>query len=199
MSLGYTSPRPSTPPFFSSSSNDSNDSNDSTDSNTCSTLTVHSLAAINCLDSLHNFYEHEQAWVYRTRAAMELALVQGPIEVNPTYSSMPSSSSSSSENPANNGFTAVKTEANEDDLGATGAATKRHHSTRWHRRKNGMGLRLEGLSPHNNLRRQKQSRGPEPGTQLLEQFGELVDARMESCRRITRLVRESSRAVPEDW
>ena len=66
-------------------------------------------------------------------------------------------------------------------------------ASRWLRRKNQMRLHLSGIST--NKRRPRPARAPptEPAARLLEMFAELVDARMESCVRMEKLVRESGR------
>ena len=47
--------------------------------------------------------------------------------------------------------------------------------------------------PRHRRRRPAKAPASEPAAQLLEMFAELVDARMESCVRMERLVRESGR------
>ena len=68
----------------------------------------------------------------------------------------------------------------------------RSQSSRWMRRKNNMRLKLDGIAQ----RKRRPSRAPptEPGAQLLEMFSELMDARMESCQRVQRMVRSANRA-----
>jgi hypothetical protein len=87
-------------------------------------------------------------------------------------------------------------------------------NTRWMRRKNSMRLqlKLDGISPaaRGRSRRRRGAPAPAPaapdmhaqeeplmpgehGARLLQQFGDLMDARMESCQRVTRLVQEAGR------
>ena len=54
-------------------------------------------------------------------------------------------------------------------------------------------LKLSGISSSHGGVPKRQARAPpsEPGARLLEMFAELVDSRMESCERISRLVQQS--------
>jgi hypothetical protein len=63
-------------------------------------------------------------------------------------------------------------------------------------RKQSFKLKLEGIGPHGLHRRQRRMQrdaSAEAGTRLLELFGQLMEARMESCHRVNRLVREANR------
>ncbi|KAH9999309.1 hypothetical protein BJV77DRAFT_1058366 [Russula vinacea] len=73
---------------------------------------------------------------------------------------------------------------------------KAHAKSRWLQRKQSFKLRLEGIGPHSLHRRQRRMQrdaSAEAGTRLLELFGQLMEARMESCHRVNRLVREANR------
>ena len=52
---------------------------------------------------------------------------------------------------------------------------------------------IDGISVERRKRRPHRAAQTEPGARLLEMFSELVDARMESCQRISRMVRDASR------
>lgn len=80
-------------------------------------------------------------------------------------------------------------------LRATNAAQA--PSSRWLKRKKSFKLHLGPLAPQRPTRPRRHTHmgGPEPGARLLELFGELLDARMESCIRVTRLVRDSNRSM----
>ena len=80
------------------------------------------------------------------------------------------------------------------------SAADQQQASRWLRRKNRMRLHLSGISTNNPNRRRRPARAPpsEPAARLLEMFAELVDARMESCVRMERLVRESGRVVTRE-
>lgn len=82
-------------------------------------------------------------------------------------------------------------------LRATAAA--RAHASRWSKRKQSFKLHLGTLSAHSPTRPRMHADGPEPSAQLLGLFGDLLDARMESCLRITRLVRDSNRSMLHTW
>ncbi|KZT19268.1 hypothetical protein NEOLEDRAFT_1142282 [Neolentinus lepideus HHB14362 ss-1] len=163
--------------------------------------------AIHLLDSLQAFYHRERTWVLHTRAELEEKLIDGPDAPtisDPTSiaSDAPSSAYSSAESYGSNESTPpqlitvdmIKTEPVDSQL-----PTKDHHTrhSRWMRRKNSYKLKLEGIGHKSRRRfvRSARDRGmSEPGAQLLEMFGDLVDARMESCQRITRLIRSANRA-----
>ncbi|KZT12762.1 uncharacterized protein LAESUDRAFT_689564 [Laetiporus sulphureus 93-53] len=168
--------------------------------------------AVVLLDSLTAFYQQERYWIHHTRAALEVAIAKGSDARTITYAagspaeSSDGSSVSSSEGPSS---PAASTSSVVDDPAPMGAAPvkseshdvplapKSKRSTRWNRRKNMMKLKLEGISPHARRRRPHRASPAEPGARLLEMFSQLVDARMESCQRVSRLVRESHR-TPAD-
>jgi hypothetical protein len=78
------------------------------------------------------------------------------------------------------------------ELSSSEHSEHQQHASRWLRRKNQMRLHISGISTH---KRRRPARAPptEPAARLLEMFAELVDARMESCVRMEKLVRESGR------
>lgn len=175
------------------------------------------------LDSLTSFYQQEQYWVHHTRAALELAVTKGIDGVDPqplTGSSLSNSHSPLSPAASEASCSAVRVKAepgsennalaspassayNSPTLASSELALSSHstslqhqqHTSRWLRRKNQMRLHLSGISTSNPDRRRRPAKAPpsEPAAHLLEMFAELVDARMESCARMERLVRESGR------
>ena len=81
-------------------------------------------------------------------------------------------------------------------LRATNAAQA--PSSKWLKRKKSFKLHLGPLQPA-RPRRHTHIAVPEPSARLLELFGDLLESRMESCLRVTRLVRESNRAMLHNW
>lgn len=146
-----------------------------------------SQSAVNLLDSLTAFYQQERYWVHHTRASLELALVKG-IDAPPSSNMISSSAASSPEDQA----ASARPPSLNIKAEPTSAADAR--KALWMRRKqaNGLNLKLDGLS-HSRRRRPHRAPPTEPGARLLEMFSELVDARMESCQRISRMVRDASR------
>ncbi|KAI0081831.1 hypothetical protein K474DRAFT_1656237 [Panus rudis PR-1116 ss-1] len=144
-------------------------------------------SAANLLDSLTSFYQQERYWVHHTRAALELALTKG-IDAPPQYAinTPPDSPTSSPE--SSDSLPIIKADP-DAPLPPSDAAIRKSLLMR---RKAGIKLRLEGLAHTHKRRRPHRAPPNEPGPRLLEMFSELVDARMESCQRISRLVRESS-------
>ncbi|KAL5527413.1 hypothetical protein ACEPAG_6204 [Sanghuangporus baumii] len=84
-------------------------------------------------------------------------------------------------------------------LRATNAAQA--PSSKWLKRKKSFKLHLGPLKQQNPVRprRHTHTGAPEPSARLLELFGDLLEARMESCLRISRLVRESNRSMLHTW
>ncbi|TFK55907.1 hypothetical protein OE88DRAFT_1652430 [Heliocybe sulcata] len=166
----------------------------------------HMSTAIHLLDSLQAFYHRERTWVLHTRAEIEEKLIEGPdartISDPASITSEPSSAYSSAESYGSNESTppqvtsvdVVKAEPFDAQLPTD---EQRRRNSRWTKRKNGFKLKLNGIGPKSRRRfvKAERDRGmSEPGAQLLEMFGDLVDARMESCQRITRLIRSANRA-----
>lgn len=151
--------------------------------------------AISLLESLEAFYQQERYWVHHTRAALELALTKG-IDAPPNASDAPSpcptlgplspASSVSSD--------ATPTDVVKREPGLTPPMLPRSDATRWMRRKNIMRLKLDGVGAQSRKRRPTRAPPSEPGAQLLEMFSELMDARVESCQRVQRMVRNANRA-----
>ncbi|KAI0068771.1 hypothetical protein BV25DRAFT_1817680 [Artomyces pyxidatus] len=153
------------------------------------------------INSLVSFYQQESLWVHRTRAALELALTtvprQGSLQGAPSSSATFASSSSDTPSMTDESdYQSVKPEP------TTPPPLEGRHTrgSRWQQRKKSFKLKLEGMPPHalQHRRRQRRTPGvasaPETGTRLLELFGELMEARMESCHRVSRLVKEANRA-----
>lgn len=141
------------------------------------------------LNSLVQFYQQESLWVHRTRAALELALSTRGIDSPGTPAQIPSGPTP----PSSDTDDAVK-----QDPSTPQPIGKAHSLSRWMQRKKSFKLKLEGMP--NSLaaaRRRRAHRGahaptaPETGTRLLELFGQLMEARMESCHRVHRLVQEA--------
>ncbi|KAH8118367.1 hypothetical protein DFH11DRAFT_1686548 [Phellopilus nigrolimitatus] len=162
-------------------------------------------ASMNLLNSLLVFYQHERGWVQRTRASLELAYVQGPILAVPAIGA-PTDSQSDSDGSAPS---ATSSEDSSDEPtpptseseseGQGGRGTYRDESMLDAERKQSFKLHLGTLSAHSPTRPRMHADGPEPSAQLLGLFGDLLDARMESCLRITRLVRDSNRSMLHTW
>lgn len=144
------------------------------------------------LNSLVSFYQQESLWVHRTRAALELALTakgRDSITAAATAKALSSADSSLTED---SDLQSIKAEPTTPppSLG------KVHPKSRWLQRKQSFKLKLEGIGPHSLHRRQRRMQrdaSAEAGTRLLELFGQLMEARMESCHRVNRLVREANR------
>ncbi|KAI0347531.1 hypothetical protein BDW22DRAFT_1322447 [Trametopsis cervina] len=174
--------------------------------------------ASSVLDSLCSFYQQERYWVHHTRASLEMALakgIDGPALLCAAPSSadgVPSPASSTStlcdSPPPPSHAVTVTVKPDPEDAENPAAfldESRAARASRWLRRKNKMRLRLEGINSHphrhpknGGAARSRPLRAPpsEPGARLLEMFSELVDARMESCQRISRMVQESAERRP---
>ena len=84
-------------------------------------------------------------------------------------------------------------------LRATNAAQA--PSSKWLKRKKSFKLHLGPLRQQRPTwpRRHTHPVAPEPSARLLELFGDLLEARMESCLRVNRLIRESNRSMLHTW
>ncbi|PIL37201.1 hypothetical protein GSI_00894 [Ganoderma sinense ZZ0214-1] len=163
--------------------------------------TSHELAhpAISLLESLEAFYQQERYWVHHTRAALELALTKGidapPSNLSNTPSPCPSLGPVAPLSPASSvSSDATPTAVVKMEPELTPPTLSRPDATRWMRRKNIMRLKLDGVTSHSRKRHPHRAPPSEPGAQLLEMFSELMDARMESCQRVQRMVRNANRA-----
>lgn len=143
-------------------------------------------STINLLDSLVAFYQHERMWVYRTRAVLEDAFPTPPIiDGTSTYSDPE--------------IAAAMVEQEYDDYNPSGPSQGREQ-TRWSRRKKGFKLRIDGIRNRRVIATQpggqpQQPARPSSREQILEMFEKMMEARMESCQRVNRLVREANRAT----
>ncbi|EIW61910.1 uncharacterized protein TRAVEDRAFT_63462 [Trametes versicolor FP-101664 SS1] len=152
--------------------------------------------AVGLLDSLEQFYQQERYWAHHTRAALELALTKGIDGPAAADAPSPSSSTQSALSPASSTMsdaTAVDSPVVKMETDATIPPPSRSAAmNRWMRRKNMMRLKLEGVALHQRKRRPTRAPPTEPATRILEMFSELMDARMESCQRVQRLVQSHS-------
>lgn len=148
-------------------------------------------STINLLDALVNFYQHERMWVYRTRATLENAFQDSPMsDAQDTLPSPTSDSESLPEGESEN--------EPSDDLPSS-SPTK--PNMRWLHRKRGFKLKLEGVGRRRRASTLKSLNMDAPHQknipqreQILEMFEKIMEARMESCQRVNRLVRNANRA-----
>jgi hypothetical protein len=145
-------------------------------------------STLHLLESLIAFYHQERMWVYRTRASLELVLEAAPSGGSDTYTSAAESDLTTEEDgstiatPALGGIKAELTPP-------SGA-----RDTLWMRRKKSFKLKLQGISTRGKPRHT--TSGHEvpltPGVQILELFENMMQARMESCERVTKLVKDAN-------
>ncbi|KAF9645668.1 hypothetical protein BDM02DRAFT_475725 [Thelephora ganbajun] len=149
------------------------------------------------LNNLTAFYQQERYWTHHTRAALESALastVKGAItlstdvdDVDSTLSSSPRSTSSTISSAASlsddSDYVSIKAEPLTPEMKAMDLQQRRRN-----RKKNNLRLKLGGITPP--ILRQQGSR---PSQRILEMFAELVESRMESCERVTNMVKRYHR------
>ncbi|KAH7916173.1 hypothetical protein BJ138DRAFT_1140351 [Hygrophoropsis aurantiaca] len=134
-------------------------------------------------------------WVYRTRAALEHS-IQERANAAATHAASGSDESSSPLSPDSqstlSGETPIKEEPN---------TPSQIIDSKWFKRKRAFNLKLEGISitramPTVNgggITKNKYSKGKkDSGVHMLELFENMMKTRMESCERVTRMVRNAS-------
>lgn len=154
-------------------------------------------STLNLLESLVAFYQHERMWVYHTRAILEDAFqtpTSGPQADFDPHLPSPSTPSSALESPI---------EASgqyKSSMHKTCHTTRLEQSnTPWTRRKRGFKLRLIGINRKPNSMSKHSGRRPqsvviESREEILEMFEKMMETRMASCQRMSRLVRETNLA-----
>ncbi|KAJ3517986.1 hypothetical protein NLJ89_g151 [Agrocybe chaxingu] len=150
-------------------------------------------STINLLDSLVAFYQHERMWVYRTRAMLEEAFQMPPLPGTAHQQYLTDQHG-------------MPMDIRMEDMNDPGAAQS-HQSTRWMRRKRGFKLRLDGIRNRRVISTQPVGQGQgqeqgyeelQPRERILEMFDKMMESRMESCQRVTKLVRDANRANLHD-
>jgi hypothetical protein len=142
------------------------------------------LSTVDLLDSLVAFYQHEQMWVYRTSASLQQAFRPPTNEPsNLTQQAYPNELSMSP----------VDSRKYEDFDDASSSNTQ---PTPWMRRKQEFNLRLEGIRLKHTVNTQLLTQNlqiEQPREHILGMFEKMMEARMESCQRVRRLVQDASR------
>ncbi|KAH7887633.1 hypothetical protein F5I97DRAFT_1777941, partial [Phlebopus sp. FC_14] len=156
-------------------------------------------STISLLESLVAFYHQERMWVYRTRAQLEMGLMQR-VELADTNGSGPGQSGS--EGGADGQGDTSNRSMSKSPSTENGDTPSPSPPTKWLKRKKAFGLRLEGLPTTRGVVPSvaRESHAPsaspviasgarDPSVQILEMFESMMQARMESCERVTRMVR----------
>ncbi|KAF7797991.1 hypothetical protein EIP86_009198 [Pleurotus ostreatoroseus] len=152
------------------------------------------------LKSLITFYQEEQYWVHRTRTTLKRPSIDNifltpPLDTSPDLThpssplipSRPPTSLSVSlrhDTIADDGSSAPM--ALDVELTMDGEGTAQASS--WVRRQNRMRLKADGVTPKRKHRKALAASPPQPSVRMLDMFSDLMDARMESCQRVSRLV-----------
>lgn len=136
-------------------------------------------STIALVDSLVAFYQQEQMWIYRTRASLENAFQNpSPMETDMARCSAPDTTAY---------------------MGYNDSASRPQHSQagRWMRRKQDFKLRIDDIrTKYFNSQQEDQINvsddGPLSPEKILDMFDKLVEARLESCQRVNKLVRDAN-------
>lgn len=150
--------------------------------------------SLTLLSNLTAFYQQERYWTHHTRAALESALastVKGTITLSTGVDDVDSNSSSSprATPPStalfsdDSDYPSVKSEPLTPKVQSMDLQQRRRT-----RKKNNLRLKLGGITPP--IIKQHGSR---PSQRILEMFAELVESRMESCERVTNMVKRYHR------
>ncbi|KAG2156183.1 hypothetical protein DEU56DRAFT_765938 [Suillus clintonianus] len=156
-------------------------------------------STITLLENLVAFYHQERMWVYRTRAQLEMSLQERDATA----------------------AAAATDDEEEMEKEEPDSAEETSEPSKWSKRKKAFGLKLEGIAttrgmPRGGIVKQRVplpmlpafahsnqthlsggqpvlgASGREPGVEILEMFERMMQARMESCERVTRMVRNAS-------
>jgi hypothetical protein len=148
-------------------------------------------SAISLVDSLLAFYHQERMWVYRTRASLELVLEAAPSGASD--STLVSTSESTATVEEKEGSLSIIVHPR-DNTGMDLMYPANSPTTLWTRRKKSFKLKLEGISMRGRKRRTTagQEAPQTPGVQMLELFENMMEARMESCERVSRMLRDAN-------
>ena len=145
--------------------------------------------SLTLLNNLTAFYQQERYWTHHTRAALESALastVKGAITLSADVDDVDSKLSSSTLSSAA-GFSDESDYIKAEPL-TPNMKTMDLQQRRRNRKKNNLRLKLGGIAPP-ILKQQ----GTRPSQRILEMFAELVESRMESCERVTNMVKRYHR------
>lgn len=131
---------------------------------------------IQLFDSLIDFYRQQCIWASRTRTALrEAAQRDTEFDVEYMSGSLPSPPDST-----------IEQECSEK----SSPESPKQTLSRWQRRKTGFKLRLDGL----DRKRVYRSENLVQRERILQMFEKMIEARLESCERVNRLVRNANRA-----
>ncbi|KZP17303.1 hypothetical protein FIBSPDRAFT_865170 [Athelia psychrophila] len=162
-------------------------------------------STLNMCDSLISFYHQERMWVYRTRASLELVLEAAPTDSSDTSVSHTAEPEAAPESKGS-GSAMVLRSRRASGVKQEPVDPPNLSSTLWMRRKKSFKLKLEGISTRATKRRRQSPRGrdascdqeepPTPSVQILELFENMMQSRMESCERLSKMVKEAHAAHP---
>jgi hypothetical protein len=143
-------------------------------------------SSLQLLDSLTVFYQQERYWTHHTRAALETVLsdsFRGNVEA--FMGAAKSETPDDGESSVNTNPIEVRVEPSSSMAQSENVQRRR---SRWNRRKNTLKLRLGGIETPIRMQTMR------PSQHILDMFAALVESRMESCERVTKLVKLANRA-----
>ena len=154
-------------------------------------------SSLTLLNNLTAFYQQERYWTHHTRAALESALASTYKDTITLSADADDLANNSSSSPRSTPLTLSSTAgfSDESDYSLVKAEpltpkmkTMDLQQRRRTRKKTNLRLKLGGITPP--ILKQQNSR---PSQRILEMFAELVESRMESCERVTNMVKRYHR------
>ncbi|KAG5648940.1 hypothetical protein DXG03_000289 [Asterophora parasitica] len=142
-------------------------------------------STLTLLDDLVRFYHNEREWIQRTRAAIDDAYQPDPSQSLP--SPPPTDSDDSSDSSDDKPMC-------DSDVQSQSSATPQ--TSQWSQRNKGLKMQLDASDkpPKPHVRRIASHSDYTRRKQLLEGLDRAMEARLESCHRVSRLVRNANRA-----
>lgn len=157
-------------------------------------------STLELLDSLVSFYHQERIWVCKARASLEEATKTSDSAADQSYEAASPASTTTTSSSSDVDFT-IKSEADSNSL--PGSPLLPSRASLWSRRKRGFNMRLDRLStpppnrrstpPYWNPNHSSSLGSSQTRERILEMFEKMMEARMESCERVNRLVRNANR------
>ncbi|KAF9534191.1 hypothetical protein CPB83DRAFT_843839 [Crepidotus variabilis] len=147
----------------------------------------------NVVDSLVAYYQHEKMWVYRTRAALEDAFspaTDGEVQYHQQQSY-------AREGRPYGLPTPIEREGLFQGLDSGPGDQGDMSPSRWKARKRGFKLKLEGIRAKRVINTQSPDQ-LHPREQILEMYEKMMEGRMQSCQRVSKMIQDANRAKLHD-
>ncbi|KAG6854850.1 hypothetical protein C0991_012040 [Blastosporella zonata] len=148
-------------------------------------------SALHLLEALDDFYRNQRTWIEQARAALDRAFEESEV-VQTEQLSLPSPPTSESDG---SGSSTGNLDIASDDEHPPSSSSR--PDATWARKKKGLQLALDiqsNRSPsHKRVRRITSRKDLEQRKQMLNMMDEVVQARMDSCKFVHRMVRNANK------